>query len=463
MQARKTTRRLTLSALAVAIVLGSGADGVVAQVALDLCGCAGIPDLPAFDASDPSTYPPGTTGGCATVGCASSDNLTLPLPPDGVLRFSSFRAVSGSGCFTRFLIYFAETGTARTNTPVTLLVSGDLTLGGSGCGGYDTGLIVSGGAGSAGNSAGVSGLGGAGGPGGFRGGDAAAYAVNGAAYGGAGQGPGGGAGAAFGVPPMGGTFFGVPELLPLVGGSGGGGGGTTSAEGGTACTGGGGGGGGGAILIAVNGTLSMTNSFVGADGGSYSNPGSTSCAYYGAGGAGGAIRLVANRFVGSVNALLYARGGSGAGSSPGGSPGRIRLESLDSSAQTAFQPQPSTAALRITGPGPLTNPVAPSVAITQVTSSEGTQVVPTPPQGYRGAVDLTLPAPGVVNVDVATTGVPSGTTVAVTAKPRIGGVTQTQTVELTNCNAQGVCTATAPFTLNAGMTFLEARATFQVP
>jgi hypothetical protein len=58
---------------------------------------------------------------------------------------------------------------------------------------------------------------------------------------------------------------------------------------------------------------------------------------------------------------------------------------------------------------------------------------------------------------------PSGTTVAVTVKPRIGGPPVSQTVPLGNCDVSGGCDALATFNLGAGAYVVEARATFQIP
>ena len=65
-------------------------------------------------------------------------------------------------------------------------------------------------------------------------------------------------------------------------------------------------------------------------------------------------------------------------------------------------------------------------------------------------------------MDIVTTGVPSGTTVEVKSKARIGADPVTSTVPLTNCDAQGNCIATATFNLTAGASVIEARATFLV-
>ena len=437
------SRVLSRSALFVAIVLGSGNSEVVAQAVLDLCGCAGDPTLVDFDAGNPATYPAGTSG-CSSP--CSAGTITFTLPPDGVMKFKSF-TVNGN--------FFIRFNGNVNNTPVTVLVAGDVLLRSTvGC---CRDLHIGGNNGfERGN--GTAGVGGLGGPGGFRGGDGAALGVNLVTIGGAGQGPGGGVGANQTTTlPGGGTFISVPELVPLIGGSGGGGGAGNSTT--VTCTGGGGGGGGGAILIAANGTLTMQNFDIYVDGGAGGSVGNGGgCARGGSGGSAGAIRLVASRFVDNGNGRLFAQGGSQGFNSNTGSNGRIRLESVDPSAQTNFQTFPTSVALRITGPGPLSNPVSPTVKITHVNGNP----VPEPAQGYRGAIDIVLPAPGVVSVDIVTTGVPSGTTVEVKSKARIGADPVTSTVPLTNCDAQGNCIATATFNLNAGASVIEARATFQV-
>jgi hypothetical protein len=399
---------------------------------IDICGCATVPGLQPFDSSDPSTFPPGTTD------TGANGSMSIPLPPDGILKFSRFNLQNRQLSF----------GANAANTPVTILVAGDVNIIGSFC---CFAFSVAGSNGVAGNSS-FAGVGGLGGPGGFRGGDGASQAINGAAIGGTGFGPGGGAGGT--ATPFtngaGGTFVGLPELLPLAGGSGGGGGASTNATS-TSCSGGGGGGGGGALLIAANGTLTIVNYQLFADSGNNSGSGNGGCASNGGGGSGGAIRLVANRFVQGGFNNLFARSVSGDGTD-----GRIRLESIDTSAQTQFSTQPP--ALRIVGPTPIANPINPTVAITSV----GGAAVPAVPQGTFGAIDVVLPAPGPTAVQVATSGVPGGTTVSVTVKPRIGGPAISQTVPLGNCSAAGACGALTTFNLAAGAYVVEARATFQV-
>jgi hypothetical protein len=411
----------------------------IAQQVIDLCGCAGDSTLQPFNAGDPATYPPGTIGCTAPCG---SGTVTLALPTDGVLKFSSFR-VDGN-----FTIGFARNAA---NSPVTILVSGDVLFRNGVC---CPNLGLNGGNGSNGTGS-TAGVGGLGSNGGFKGADGAAQSINLVNIGGTGLGPAGGQGATPTAPASGGTFLGLPELLPLLGGSGGGGG--TGFGAATSCTGGGGGGGGGGLLIVANGTVTLQNYDLMAEGGHGGSVGNGNCDFGGGGGSGGAIRLVASRLVDGGNGRLWTRGGNGGYTSHGGTPGRIRLESLDASAQTAFFT--SSAALRVTGPGPIANPISPTVRITAV----GGQTPPAIPQGGYGAIDVMLPAPGVTGVDVATTGVPSGTTVLVTVKPRIGGHAQSASVPLTSCNTAGDCTATTAFTLSAGAYAVEARATFQIP
>ncbi|HWQ00464.1 MAG TPA: hypothetical protein VNK92_08335 [Vicinamibacterales bacterium] len=435
--ARNSLRRYRAPSAAAALGLAGLllTPGIVDTQALDICGCAAIPDLRPFDSRDTATYPPGTT--------VSGEFITLPLPPDGILRFSSVFVDRRHIRFQR----------SAANAPVTILVAGDVTFQGACC--FHT-LSVSGDAGS-GGTAGGAGVGGLGGPGGYRGGDGSNKALYGSGIGGAGFGPGGGGGGTSDLPgecaPQGGQFFGVPELLPLLGGSGGGGGCSTSATS-PSCSGGGGGGGGGALLIAANGTISIREYEFYADGGGGGSTDNGSCATRGAGGSGGAIRLLASRLVAPGHVRLFARGGGG--SSLGG-PGRIRLESVDSSALTAYGTDPP--AIRVVGPTPLVNPVAPTVTITAV----GGSAVPALPQGAFGSIDVVVPAPGATSVDLTTSGVPGGTTALVTVKPRRGAPPTSESVLLSNCNAAGVCSGTAVFNLAAGAYVVEARATFQVP
>lgn len=402
--------------------------GHVATQALDICGCAAIPNLPAFDSRVPATHPPGTI--------VNGTTLSIPVPEDGILRFSSL--------FVRNHLNFIRNAA---NTPVTILVQGDAEFdSATGC---CWTVTVSGHGGTTGNTN-TAGVGGLGGPGGSRGGDGAHFALYSKSIGGAGFGAGGGLGGdpAGNCTPAGGQFIGSPDMLPLVGGAGGGGGCSSPVP--TTCHGGGGGGGGGgALMIAVNGALIIEDFQFLADGAGGGSDSGSACATTGAGGSGGAFRMLAARLVHRSRAEFYARG------SDGGAPGRIRFESLDASAMTAFSTDPG--AVRVVGPTPLANPLAPLVTITNV----GGVATPAVPQGAVGAVDVTVPVPGATNVNVTTSNVPGGTTVQVTVKPRMGGHPVSETVPLLSCNGAGDCQASATFNLAAGTYVVEARATYR--
>ena len=297
---------------------------VVAQGVVDLCDCARDAGLRPFDAGDPRTYPSGTTG--CTAACESGA-VVLPLPADGVLRFSRF-TVSGT-----FTVGFRSNAA---NTPVTLLVAGDVVLRAPSCCGV---LTVSGRGAEAGSARGV-GSGGLGGPGAWRGGrgHGPPLGLGGLTPGGNGEGPGGGWGATTQFEAIGGTFTGTPELQPLIGGSGGGGGSGFGFE--APCNGGGGGGGGGALLIKANGTIAIENFQLAADGGAGGEPGDRGCAQGGAGGSGGAIRLIARTFSATGTARVTAKAGPPAYRGGTATAGRIRLESLDGTAPTSIATEP---------------------------------------------------------------------------------------------------------------------------
>src|SRR6185369_8683198 len=149
------------------------------QVQLDVCGCKNNPaSLGSLDALNPASYPPGTTS-------LQVNTMEIPLPPDGVMVFDNLNLVErppyiGYGLTVRFIRNAA-------NTPVTLLVSGNVNIG------TRVTLMLSGDNGVAGSTNDL-GKGGLGGPGGFRGGEGAYQLVNFGTLGGAGLGPGGGAG-----------------------------------------------------------------------------------------------------------------------------------------------------------------------------------------------------------------------------------------------------------------------------
>jgi hypothetical protein len=322
---RCATAHLPLWLRYIAMCLLAATTSAVAQDRSDLCDCAHDAGLKAFDAGDPRTYPAGTVG-CAAA--CDTGTIVLPLPPDGILRFSSFTA---QGAFS---LAFRPNAM---NTAVTLLVAGDVVLSAAQCCGT---VSVIGHPGEAATTAHGVGSGGSGGPGAFRGGrgHSQPLGVGGLTPGGNGEGPGGGWGATTNVEAIGGTFTGTPEFAPLIGGSGGGGGSGSGFE--AACLGGGGGGGGGAILIKANGRIALKNFQIVADGGRGGEPADRSCAQGGAGGSGGAIKLVARTFSGSDTARLRANGGEPAHRAGVATAGRIRLESADNSALSVFSAEP---------------------------------------------------------------------------------------------------------------------------
>lgn len=444
-------RRWSGLALATALAALFAAGEARAQATTDFCGCAGSPDsLGAFDANVPATYPPGAEGTrqspLQNFFGSCEDAIRFQTPPDGVFVFDSFIVTGQTTRGCNMNITFTRNAA---NTPITILVKGDLTVG---AGSRINVSGFSGGAGSSGNA----GQPGPAGPGGFAGGEGAYQLVNFGAIGGNGVGPGGGLGATLDPASLarGGTFVGVPELRPLLGGSGGGGG--RSISGASGASAGGGGGGGGAILIAANGTITI-NGIILADGGVGGNRASD-LASSGAGGSGGAIRLLANRIQGSGS--VFARGGNPGNccdslSANAGLAGRIRMESIFN---TFAADNTSPIAIRAPAPGPLVNPITPTVRITAIDGA----AAPVNPIGDRNLVDMIVDAPGVIQVDLATTDVPAGTDVAVTVKPKVGGLPITQNVTLASCTS-GACNAATAFDLAAGAYIVEARATFQTP
>ena len=422
-----STRGSALIILVILICLMAWPVTVPAQP--DICGCAGnINSKGAFDSSDNQTFPDGTD--------LTGNTITIPLPDDGVLIFDSFTISLSPNGGSATVKFEPNAG----NTPVTLLVAGDVTIN-SGT------LSVSGENGTAGSNN-LAGIGGMGGPGGFRGGDGAYQYVNHEINGGAGFGPGGGeAGIESSIHAGNGAFIGIPELLPMIGGSGGGGGASPNTDYGESA--GGGGGGGGAILIVANGTITV-NGTIHANGGLYGSSKSYSNAGNGGRGSGGAVRLVAESITGS--GTIYARGYNTNDNS-----GAIRMEAVNNT----FAPSKAyPLATRVPAPGPISNPLTYSVSITEFNGDP----VPDPPAGGFGEMDFTMDTPGVASITLETSGVPGGTTVLVTVKPRIGGTPTEYNVTLDpdNCSG-GNCTANVAFDLASGKYVIEAQATFQTP
>jgi len=236
--------------------------------------------------------------------------------------------------------------------------------------------------------------------------------------------------------------------LPLVGGSGG----SVGASNGdaTSCRGGGGGGGGGAILVAANGDIKIDGTLT-ANGGSAGYSG-VACASSGGNGSGGAIRIVGNNIMG--NGTVQAVGGLGFGAFAG--VGSVRMEAF-TNAFGVNQTNPQ--ASRTLAPGPLVNPFEPTIAITAVAG----QPVSATPQGVFGVTDVTIAVPGPTRIDLATNGVPMGTTIAIAMKPRVGGTALQASATLVNCAPDGKCLADTTINLAAGSYVVEARATYQPP
>ena len=185
----------------------------------------------AITAATAQTFSSGSTGADGPFTCTNATNVQLP--PSGVLNYTTVNVPSG--CSLAFLPNL-------TNTPVTILATGAVTIVGSVYVGAPSGGI------------------GAPGPGGFWGGAAGSNGI----------GPGGGIyGKTDGT--QNGQWVGPLNLVPIIGGSGGAGGGSA------------GGGGGGAIVIASSTSITVTGNIT-------ANASSTGASS----GANGAVRLVAN-------------------------------------------------------------------------------------------------------------------------------------------------------------------------
>ncbi len=408
-------------------------------------------------------------------------NTEVVLPPSGILNYTSINIPSG------VTVTFKKN---VANTPAVLLVSGNATISGI--------LNLSGTAAAASGTAGdgviaddgTPGVGGPGGYGGGRGGRASGAPDSVERAGGKGLGPGGGGAAvtcasvnavyiygftsgsgggfgtagAIGYYPTSscpgyatavGPAYGSSELLPLIGGSGGGGGSSKRSYFGS-----GGGGGGGGILIAVSGTLTITNTTGqiradGGAGGAVNVPGCASDEYTssGGGGSGGAIRLVATTIAG--NGTISANGGGGGsschlGTYGAGGVGRIRLE-----AETLTRTAGTSPANTFAAPGPIFIAGLPSLKITTVAGSP----VPDPP---TGTADVNLPetTPNPVAVAFATTGIPVGNTVRLSVTPANGGEVTAVSTALTGSTA--AATANASINLPVGASTLQASITYTV-
>ena len=350
------------------------------------------------------TFSTGSTGADGAFNVTVGGNTDITVRPGGVYNYTTFNI--GPSGIVRFL-------RNTDNSPVVILVTGDVTISGS--------LSVSGVDGAApGATFNGPNPGAAGGPGGFSGGNGGfnngtpAFTVLPTA----GHGPGGGTpGVVGGQGGQGGTY-GAPTtfvgLVPLFGGSGGGGGTGKTGFPGTV-SGGAGGGGGGAIVIASN-TRIIINGTLRANGGAASANGSAACENFASAGTGGAIRLVAPQIVGAgrIEAL---RGSGGCSGTTAPSDGRIRVEAF---APIGFTGTISPVASVVNVPGavsPAGNPTLANVPTLSIQSIGG-QAVPALPAASYFTPDMAL-APGTANpvqVVVTATNTPVGAPTAITVK-----------------------------------------------
>ena len=334
-----------------------------------------------------------------------SGSTWVQLPDSGILNYSSISIAT-----------FAQLRFKRNtqNTPVILLVQGDVTIQSSGA------ISVNPPGVNAHNDADYT----IAGPGGYDGAKLAGKA---------GQGPGGGPASdsdnrARWVGPL--------TLIPPVGGSGGG----AAAPGFDQ-----GGGGGGAIVIAAGGKITIAGE-VFADAANGQSR---------VGGSGGAIRLVASQI--SITGNLWARGAPGIQGQAGNN-GMIRLEAPAgkvSFTSGAISPAPVVADLN--------QVVLASASPTLTITSIGGFPVPTTSGSRTDAADLVLPRQltDPVNLVVAATNIPVGTPVAASFGAGTGSATPG-----TLAGTDAASTATVPISgmLRDGtITYIYVTATFTVP
>ena len=385
-----------------------------------------------------------------------TESQTLQLPESGVFNFTTVNIPSN--VTIRF-------GRNSRNTPVIILASGNVTISGT--------IDVSG---QAGNTV----LGGAGGPGGFNGGAGGPTAGNNPSTQGVnGDGPGGGAGGrgsvapnvfgtggggGFGTPGFpgnsadsrvingaGGPKYGLPTLLPLIGGSGGGG------ETGHGSAGAGGGGGGGALLLASSGTISFGNlgpTQIVANGGN----GTASSSFGSGGGSGGAVRLIANTIAGD---LRINAGGGGAGNGGTGGGGYIRIEAFNLTSMNFTPVNFTISSPRITTgiPGVVTPANLPTIRIVSVAGI----APPNQPNGsLQGSPDIILPSnqTNPVSIALTATNIPLGTSLRVTLTPENGTRVVADSTTLTGTLASS--TATASIAVPDGICVIQASGTIDV-
>lgn len=373
----------------------------------------------------PTQVPSGTTVNGSTV--------TVPLPADGVLHFTTVTVNSG------VTVVFASN--AR-NTPVTLLATGDVTIAGT--------VSVTGKPGGQASSTGLlRNVGGVGGPGAFTGGSGQSREQGILAS--AGQGPGGGAPGIFnpsGAANGASATYGAPaifeSLIPLLGGSGGGGGGAWLVGGSTPSSGGGGGGGGGAIVMASSTRITISGR-VEANGGAGGS--TTSCGGgggSGGGGSGGAIRLVTPVLAGS--GIIQAIGGTHTCGTAGAT-GRVRLDVPSTGQQFTGSFTPPASSSGDVGPVIATSDPALGPLPTVTISSVGGVAVPLLPAGAYATADLALPVRTTTPVPVVltATNTPLTTNFTIRLIPAIGSATLFTASAPTGTPVQSTVTADVTF------------------
>lgn len=403
--------------------------------------------LCAFSAQAQGNFQSGSTGADGAFNPTTTQ--TIAVPESGVFNFTTVTIPSG------VTVTFAPNSS---NTPLTILASGD--------------VVISGTINVAGKTANVNGTGGLGGPGGFAGGNGG-FGVADLFSGQNGSGPGGGKGGAGGstsIPGGGGGYatvggaalaasptaigssYGSGLIQPLIGGSGGAGGGA-----GANSLGGAGGGGGGAILIAssTNITLNSTGT-IDASGGLGGNGFSPSAP--GGGGSGGAIRLIANTISGNGNIRVNGgnRGTGGSGGGIGGL-GYIRAEGFTLTSFTPVINQgsiPTVASLGLPNPIVLAN--APEIKILSVAGINA----PNNPKGTLQAVpDILIPntQTNPVSVELEGSNLPANTGFTVTVTPSTG-IPNSVTSLFTQSISPGVFTGSVQVELPAGLSVISATA-----
>jgi len=348
-------------------------------------------------------------------------DTVLQLPENGIFNFTTVDIPAG------VTVTFKKN---TRNTPVYILATGDVTIGGTvSVNGGDGSVIFPGQGGPGGFDGGYGGsavVGGDGlGPGGGKGGKIYAQDVNGVLWN-TGYGGGGGGYGYKGYKQddpwddkeniyggEGGNTYGTPRLIPIVGGSGGGGGAGVANPSTGVDNGGGGGGGGGAILIASSIKVSITGSIT-ANGG-VGNNGSGNHPGAGGGGSGGAIRLIADTVRG--NGTIKAEYGIGVYLKSGsGGHGRIKIETNNmewTGDYYTVMPHYS-----LSTPSTVFVANTPQLNITDI----GGLPVPAIPQGSYGTPDVTLPS-GTVNpvtVMISASNIPVGTAITLISTPQSG-------------------------------------------